>query len=94
VSKTQFILLNIVGGLCGLLIVCDLVLGLLNGRLNQSVAANQNQFGQAQQVQNTAKNLVVRIAQSAETEPALRELLTKHEFTVSLKTNSPAKPSP
>jgi hypothetical protein len=60
-SRAQFVALNVVGGLCGLLIVGDLVLGLLNGRLNQSVAANQNQFGQAQQVQNTAKNLVVRI---------------------------------
>ena len=91
-SRAQFIVLNTVGGLCGLLIVGDLVLGLLNGRLNQAVAANQNQFGQAQQVQNTAKNLVVRIAQSAETEPALRELLEKHDFH--LNTNKPAKPSP
>ena len=91
-SRTQFILLNLVGGLCGLLIVGDLVLGLLNGRLSQSVAANQNQFGQAQQVQTTAKNLVVRIAQSAEQEPALRELLAKHDFQLS--TNKPAQPSP
>jgi hypothetical protein len=92
VSRTQFILLNLVGGLCGLLIVGDLVLGVFNGRLNQSVSANQNQFGQAQQVQSTAKNLVVRIAQSAETEPALRELLAKHDFH--LNTNKPPKASP
>jgi hypothetical protein len=92
VSRTQFILLNLVGGLCALLIVGDLVLGLLNGRLNQSVAANQSQFGQAQQVQNTAKNLVMRIAQSASGEPALRELLARHDFP--LLTNTPAKASP
>ncbi len=80
------------GGLCGLLIVADLTLGVMNGRLNQSVVSNQGQFGQAQQVQTTAKNLVVRIAQSAEAEPALRELLAKHDFQ--LGTNKPAKPSP
>ena len=84
--------LNVVGGLCGLLIVCDLVLGLLNGRLNQAVAANQNQFGQAQQVQATAQNLVRRIAQAGQTEPALRELLPKHDFH--FRTNTPAKPPP
>jgi hypothetical protein len=91
-SKAQFMALNVVGGLCGLLIVCDLVLGLLNGRLNRAVAANQNQFGQAQQVQATAQNLVVRIAQAGQSDPALRELLAKHDFH--LKTNTPAKPSP
>ena len=83
--------LNVVGGLCGLLIVCDLVLGLLNGRLNQAVAANQNQFGQAQQVQATAQNLVQRMAQAGQTDLTLRDLLLKHDFH--LKTNTPAKPS-
>ena len=91
-SRTQFIVLNLVGGLCSLLIAGDLVLGLLNGRLNQAVAANQGQFGQAQQIQTTARNLVMRIAQSAETEPALRHLLDKHDFPLS--TNTPAKPAP
>ena len=93
-SRAQFIVLNTVGGLCGLLIVGDLVLGLLNGRLNQAVAANQNQFGQAQQVQATAQNLVLRIAQAGQTDPALRELPAKHGFNLNLKTNTPARPSP
>ncbi len=91
-SRTQFILLNVVGGICGLLIVGDLVLSIMNGRLNQSVVTNQNQFGQAQQVQATAKNLVVRIAQSAEKEPSLRDLLVRHDFQ--LNTNKPAQTSP
>jgi hypothetical protein len=92
VSKAQFMALNVVGGLCGLLIVCDLVLGLLNGQLNQAVGANQNQFGQAQQVQATAQNLVLRMAQAGQTDPTLRDLLLKHDFH--LKTNTAAKPSP
>jgi hypothetical protein len=37
---------------------------------------------------------VVRVAQAAQTEPALRDLLAKHEFKVNLNTNAPAKPSP
>ena len=93
-SRVQFIVLNLVGGACGLLIVCDLVLGYFNGRLNQSVAATRDQFGQAQQIQNTAQNLVVRIAQTGQTEAALRELLAKHDFKINLNTNAQAKPSP
>jgi hypothetical protein len=76
-----------------LLIVCDLALALLNGRLNRSVAATRNQFGQAQQVQETAQNLVRRMAQAGQTDPALRDLLAKHGFDFNLNTNSPARPS-
>ena len=86
--------LNVVGGACGLLIVCDLTLGALNDHLNTSVGATRNQFGQAQQIQNTAQNLVVRVAQAGQTDPALRDLLVKHDFKVNLNTNNPPKPSP
>ncbi len=94
VNRKQFIALNVAGGVCGLLIVSDLVLAVLNGRLNQSVAVTRNQFTQAQQIQETAQNLVVRIAQAGQSDPALRDLLAKHDFKVNLNTNSPAKPSP
>ena len=93
VNRAQFIVLNLAGGACGLLIVCDLVLGHLNGRLNRSVAATRDQFGQAQQMQNTAQNLVLRVAQAGQTERALRELLAKHDFQVNLNTNGQTKPS-
>jgi len=90
----QLVVLNVVGGACGLLIVCDLVLGQFNGRLNQSVLAMRNQIGQAQQIQNTAQNLVMRIAQAGQTDPALRELLVQHDFKVNQNTNSQNQPSP
>ena len=56
-NKSQFLALNIVGGICGLLIICDLVLGILNSRLNAQVAQTQAQFYQAQQI--LADNLPV-----------------------------------
>ena len=83
-----------VGGACGLLILCDLGLALLNGRLNQAVTATRDQFNQAQQVQNTAQNLVVRVAKAGQTDPDLRDLLAKHDFKVNLNTNTQAQPSP
>jgi hypothetical protein len=93
-SRTQFMALNVVGGVCGLLILCNLGLGFINGRLNQNVATTQEQLGQAQRIQTTVQNLVVRVAQAGQTEPALRALLAKHDFKVNLPTNNPAKPSP
>jgi hypothetical protein len=93
-SRAQFIVLNLVGGACGLLIVCVVVLGYFNARLNQSVLVTRNQFSQAQQVQNTAQNLVLRIAQAGQADPALRELLEKHKFQVNQNTNTQTRPSP
>ncbi len=86
--------LNVVGGVCGLLILGDVGLGLLNSRLNQRVASTQNQFGQAQQLQNTAQNLVARLAQAAQADAAVRELLARHDIKMNPNTNSPAKASP
>lgn len=93
-SKAQFIALNLVGGVCGLLIVCDLGLGYFNGRLNRTVSETQNQFNQAQQVHNTAQNLVLRLADAGRTDAALRDLLARHKFQVNQNTNNPAKPAP
>ncbi len=44
-------------------------------------------------MQNTAQNLVLRVAQAGQTERALRELLAKHDFQVNLNTNGQTKPS-
>ena len=93
-NKTQFLALNVVGGICGLLIACDLVLGMLNGGLNAEVGQMQAQFNQAQQIHNTAQNLVVRLAQAGRTDPALRSLLERHDFKINLGTNAPAAPAP
>ena len=92
-SRTQFWTLNLAGGACGLLIGCDVVLAQLNSHLNQAVVATQKQFNQAQQLQNTAQNLVTRIAQAGQHEAALRELLAKHYPNVNLSTNEPPKPA-
>lgn len=82
------------GGVCAVLILCDLGLSILNGRASQSVAATQAQFNQAQQLQNTAHNLILRVARAAESEAALRALMEKHEFKVNLNTNTQAKATP
>ena len=94
VSKTQFWILNCVGGVCALLILVGLVMVPLNQRLNKSVVATQNQFNQAQQLQTTAQNLILRIAQAGQTESSLRDLLARHDFKVNLNSETQPNPNP
>jgi hypothetical protein len=93
-SRIQFIVLNTVGGICSVLIAGAIVLSQLNGHLNLSVVETRSQFGETQQVQSTVQNLVGRIAQAGQTDPALRDLLTRHGFKINLNTNSPTRTSP
>lgn len=83
-SKVQFWLLNLAGGVGAALIVGVIVLTQLNERIIRGLDATQNRLTRAQTVQTTAQNLIVRIAQAARTEPALQELLARHDLKVEL----------
>jgi hypothetical protein len=93
-SRIQFMVLNVVGGVCALLIAGDLLLGLLNGRLSQSAEATRDQFSQAQRAQEAAQNLVMRVARAGQSDPVLRDLLAKHDFKITPNTKSQTKPTP
>lgn len=93
-SKVQFWLTNLVGGVCAVLILVTLVFGRLNERTIRELDATQARINRAQQIQTTAQNLIVRIAQTAQTEPALNELLARHELKVELDNETPARPAP
>jgi hypothetical protein len=93
-SKAKYWILNLVGGACALLWLASLVLGRINERNGQALTDKQTELNRAQQVQNTIQNLVVRIAQAGQTEPALRDLLTRQDLKVNLNDGAPAKPAP
>jgi hypothetical protein len=93
-TKLQFWTLNLVGGVCALLILWNVALGQMDLRLNRSVLAMQNQFNQVQRLQTTAQNLIGRIAQAGQTEAALRQLLANHGFKINSNTNAPAAQTP
>ena len=88
--------MNLVGGACALLIACDVVLAQANSYFNDTVVARQRQFNQAQQMQTTTRNLVMRLSQAAQSDAALRELLDKHGVPVnpapSAAATAPAAP--
>jgi hypothetical protein len=100
-SKLEFWTLNIVGGGCALLILGNVAMSASNqGRarqnvsLNKSVVERQGRFENARNLQTTARNLIVRIAQTGQSDGALSQLLTRHDFKVNLNTNSPAAQTP
>lgn len=76
-----------IGGCCAFLIFANLVLALGNNQLNRQIVAAQSEINRTQVVQNTMQNLVSRVAQDAEKEIVLRDLLVKYRFIL------PAGPS-
>lgn len=88
-SRKQFWILNVTGGACALLVVANLVLAWLNENSGRALNETQAEITRAQQIQNTAQNLIVRIAQAARTEPALRELLLRQDLKVNPGENPP-----
>lgn len=93
-SKAQFWLLNFVGGAGAVLLLGNLLFVRLNERVIRELEATQARINRAQQVRNTAQNLIARIAQAAQTEPALKDLLARHELKVDLDTEPAAHPAP
>ena len=90
-NRTQFGILNVSGGLCVLLIFISLVVARMNASLNQTLMQTQNQFNAAQQVQATLQDLAVRIAQGAQTDPALIDVLKRQQMQVSLNVDGKPK---
>jgi hypothetical protein len=93
-SKAQFWTLNLVGGACALLLLANLVVGQFNNRIGNAVLARQTELSRAQQVQTTAQNLILRLAQGAQTNALLRGLMEKHEIKVNFSAPQPAIPAP
>jgi len=100
-SKAQYWMLNIVGGVCALLILTCVVLGHLGEKSSRSYAATQAQITAAEaqvnrvrQTQNTMQNLTVRVAQAAQSEPDLIELLNRHNLKVNLNVDGQVKQVP
>ena len=52
------------------------------------------EFNQAQRIQETAQNLVVRVLQAGQSDPALRDLLAKHDLKLNPSANSQTRPTP
>ncbi|PWU10561.1 MAG: hypothetical protein C5B50_25160 [Verrucomicrobia bacterium] len=79
-SKNEYWILNIVGGVCAVLMVVVLVLGYMNEGLNQSAVAGQNMLNKAQQAQSKAQTILGRVFQDSQKEPALADLLLRYDF--------------
>jgi len=92
-NKAQYWTLNIVGGLCALLLLANLVLAQINERSGEALMGTQNQLNRAQQLQTTMQNLAVRIAEAGKADATLRNLLTRHELKVNLEPQTQPKPA-
>jgi len=90
-SKEQFWTLNVVGGVCALLLLINLILGRLNEQSNESLVLTRQQLNRAQQLQTTIQNLAIRVARTGQTNPALADVLKRQDLKVTL--NNPDTPT-
>jgi hypothetical protein len=99
-NKVQFWILNIVGVLCGGLILTNLYLGYRNvkserslQKTRQQVALAQEQVAFGREQQTKLQNLAVRVAQLGLNESSLSNLLVRHDMRVNLNPAAlPANP--
>jgi hypothetical protein len=91
-STTKFWILNFAGGLCALLIGINLLLQRQNENATRALGEQQAVINRAQQIQKTAQNLIVRIAQAAQKDAVLRELMTRQDLKVNFTGENQAKP--
>lgn len=93
-SKTQFWILNGTGGACAVLVLANLLIARMNESTSRKLNDTQADINRAQQVNNTAQNLVVRIAQAAQNDAALRELLVRQDLKVNFTGEKQPNPAP
>lgn len=93
-SKTKFWILNGTGGACAVLVLANLLIARMNESTNRKLNDTQADINRAQQVNNTAQNLVVRIAQAAQNDAALRELLVRQDLKVNFTGEKQPHPAP
>ncbi len=93
-SRTQFIALNILGGLLAALVLADVSFSLWNQRLTARSAARQAVVNNARQAEAVLRRLTLRIAQSAEQDPVLMKLLVRHELKATFVVDGKKKEVP
>lgn len=93
-SKAQFWLLNFVGGTSAVRLLSNVVFVRLSDRVIRVLEAMQTRIARARQIQKTAQNLVGRIAPTATTEAALKDLLVRHELRVGPDHEPADRPAP
>ena len=81
-TRKQALILNILGVGCAVVIIGNLVIASLNGRLNNRITSAQTQVQRVQSLQNTMNNLVNQAMQAGEKDPAIKRLLIRHRFVL------------
>ena len=77
-TRLQYWILNLVGGLCAGVILLNFIVAQANARLNRDLQMAQNQVNRVQSMKETLNNLVD--ASSKSNDPAVRKLLVQHKF--------------
>ena len=90
-TKNQFNILNIVAAVLAVLILTNVFLAQYNQKLSRATATRRDEVNSGQRAVGILQQMSVRIAQSADTDPRLRDLLLKYKLR-SPSANEPKRP--
>ncbi|MDX6765577.1 MAG: hypothetical protein SFU85_02180 [Candidatus Methylacidiphilales bacterium] len=93
-SRTQFLILNVLAGLFALLVAVKIILVIETSSRQGKMLAAQATITQAQRAEPLLRELVLRLAQEAQREPDLNDLLRQHNLKVNLPKKSPSSGTP
>ncbi|MEM9444047.1 MAG: hypothetical protein AAGA18_01730 [Verrucomicrobiota bacterium] len=91
-SRLQFIIVNILAGVFVTLMVAQYLLSQVNQQLNQDVITMQQQVAGSQQAKPVLNQLAIRLAQAAQKEPDMNDLLAKYRLKVTLPQTGTSAP--
>lgn len=78
--RNQFVILNVVAGALAVLILTNVFMGYRNQKLSRLMSQHQIEINQARRAEQILRRMELRIAQAAEQDYKLRELMTKHNL--------------
>lgn len=93
-SKSQFIVLNVIAMVLAILILANLFLARENRQLSVQLAQNQALVNGGRQAEAILRQMTVRIARGSDLDPKLRELLLRHELKAILTVDGKKKEYP
>ncbi len=93
-TRSQFILLNTMGGLLAALVLGDVSLSLWNQRIGQRVAIHQIEVNKGRQAEVVLRRLALRVAQATEQDPSLTKILIRHDLKATFMIDGKKKEVP
>ena len=81
-SKNQYLILNLIGGLAALTLLFNVGFAQYNRHVGQQIQKVQTSLTDVPKLQRIGQNLILRLANASRNDRDIRDLLAKHKLEV------------